>query len=103
MSPLCRRYVAQVINMIGLGMGLLVWGCTNMLVGWASGRFGIIVDADTLSSPVLNSFGAPCPLIRRPSSSPLRLPPAHAFAARGLLRSTIILVPVKCQTFLYTI
>jgi hypothetical protein len=26
-----------IIKCIGLGMGLLVWGLTNMLTGWASG------------------------------------------------------------------
>lgn len=26
-----------VINSIGLGMGMLIWGCTNMLMGWATG------------------------------------------------------------------
>lgn len=48
-----------VINMIGLGMGLLVWGCTNMLVGWASGRFGIqgLIEADPPTNPTLNSCG----------------------------------------------
>ena len=26
-----------IINSIGLGMGMLIWGCTNMLMGWATG------------------------------------------------------------------
>jgi len=30
-----------VIRMIGMGLGITIWGTTNMLMGWASGRFGI--------------------------------------------------------------
>ena len=30
-----------VIKLIGLSMGLLIWGSTNMLMGWASGQFGL--------------------------------------------------------------
>ena len=26
-----------VINLIGLGLALLIWGATNMLMGWATG------------------------------------------------------------------
>lgn len=29
-----------VINLIGLSMGLLIWGSCNMVCGWASGTFG---------------------------------------------------------------
>lgn len=32
-----------IINYIGMGMGILVWGSTNMLMGWASGTFGIYI------------------------------------------------------------
>jgi len=48
-----------VINWIGLSMGLLIWGCTNMLMVWASGRFGILIKAedDELQDRNLNSFG----------------------------------------------
>ena len=51
-----------VINAIGLGMGLLLWGCTNMLTGWASGRFinhALFPDvpADTLQTEWLNDLG----------------------------------------------
>ena len=28
-----------IIQMIGMGMGLLIWGSLNMLMGWASGSF----------------------------------------------------------------
>ena len=30
-----------VIRMIGMGLGVTLWGTTNMLMGWASGKFGI--------------------------------------------------------------
>jgi len=29
------------INSIGLSMGLLIWGAANMLMGWATGAFGL--------------------------------------------------------------
>jgi hypothetical protein len=28
------------LKLIGMGMGLLIWGSFNMLMGWASGTFG---------------------------------------------------------------
>lgn len=37
---------------IGLGLGIAVWGSSNMLIGWASGRFGILGAS---ASPVDNS------------------------------------------------
>ena len=41
-----------VIQLIGLGVGLSVWGTMNMLVGWASGRFGFMgVIAETAPTP----------------------------------------------------
>ena len=33
--------VVPIVKTIGLGIGLLVWGLVSMLVGWASGHFGI--------------------------------------------------------------
>merc|ERR1712216_1082835 len=30
-----------VIKLIGLSLGLLIWGSTNMLFGWSSGTFGL--------------------------------------------------------------
>ena len=29
------------IKLIGLSLGMLLWGTTNMLIGWATGRFGL--------------------------------------------------------------
>lgn len=34
-------FVVPIVKCIGLALGLLVWGGTNMLAGWASGRFGL--------------------------------------------------------------
>ena len=31
----------QIINRIGLSMGILIWGSANMLTGWATGIFGL--------------------------------------------------------------
>ncbi|XP_071087066.1 transmembrane protein 144-like isoform X1 [Haliotis cracherodii] len=33
--------VVPIIKTIGLGLGLCVWGSINLLVGWATGRFGL--------------------------------------------------------------
>eukprot|EP01099_Mayorella_cantabrigiensis_P006594 TRINITY_DN5546_c0_g2_i1.p1 TRINITY_DN5546_c0_g2~~TRINITY_DN5546_c0_g2_i1.p1 ORF type:complete len:348 (-),score=55.16 TRINITY_DN5546_c0_g2_i1:63-1106(-) len=30
-----------IIRMIGLGLGLLLWGNSNLIMGWASSRFGL--------------------------------------------------------------
>lgn len=31
----------RVINVLGVGMAVTTWGCAGMIVGWASGRFGV--------------------------------------------------------------
>jgi len=47
-----------IINMIGLGMGILVWGTVNCVVGWACGRFGLFGTQATIpSSPIINYLG----------------------------------------------
>ena len=30
-----------IVQCIGIGLGVSIWGCTNMLLGWASGHFGL--------------------------------------------------------------
>lgn len=30
-----------IIDAIGLGLGVLIWGSVNCVVGWAVGRFGL--------------------------------------------------------------
>jgi glucose uptake protein GlcU len=49
-----------VIKMIGLGQGMLIWGTTNMLVGWATGTFqlfGIKPHADVEVDRAMNYGG----------------------------------------------
>uniref|UniRef100_A0A6T0ASC8 Transmembrane protein 144 n=1 Tax=Emiliania huxleyi TaxID=2903 RepID=A0A6T0ASC8_EMIHU len=90
-----------VINSIGLGMGLLLWGCTNMLTGWASGRFlnhalfpG--VPADELRTEWLNDVGVAFVLVAlalytrvRPEDGspapPEHLPRGSAYASGNVL------------------
>jgi hypothetical protein len=47
-----------IINMIGLGMGILVWGTVNCIVGWATGRFGLFgINPSIPEYPVVNYLG----------------------------------------------
>jgi len=47
-----------IIQKIGIGMGTLLWGMTNMLTGWAAGTFGLFgVTKNIISTPVLNYLG----------------------------------------------
>lgn len=48
-----------VIKMIGLSLGLLIWGATNMLVGWGSGTFGKVIGLENHhpAHPALNYCG----------------------------------------------
>ena len=47
-----------VINLIGLGLALLIWGATNMLMGWATGVFGLFgTEKDHLENEALNYAG----------------------------------------------
>ena len=47
------------IKLIGLGLGMLIWGGSNLFVGWASGRFGLMgIDKNTgIEIPALNVVG----------------------------------------------
>ncbi|KAI2668600.1 Transmembrane protein 144 [Labeo rohita] len=48
-----------IVKTIGLGLGLLIWALFNLLLGWASSRFGWFgIGAETVSKPILNSCGA---------------------------------------------
>uniref|UniRef100_A0A8R1HWS7 Transmembrane protein 144 n=1 Tax=Caenorhabditis japonica TaxID=281687 RepID=A0A8R1HWS7_CAEJA len=47
-----------IMNTIGIGMGMLVWGTTNCVAGWAAGRFGLFgINATVPERPILNYFG----------------------------------------------
>ena len=46
------------IRFIGMGLGLILWGCTSMLIGWASGKFGLFgLNKQAISDPVMNYIG----------------------------------------------
>lgn len=50
--------VVPVIKCIGLSMGMLLWGSTNMLMGWATGRFGLFgIDQTIPANSDLNYAG----------------------------------------------
>lgn len=43
-----------IVQCIGVGLGVSIWGCTNMLLGWASGHFGLLgVKQEIASTPSL--------------------------------------------------
>ncbi|KAE9417914.1 hypothetical protein Angca_003269, partial [Angiostrongylus cantonensis] len=47
-----------IMNVLGLGMGMLIWGVTNCVTGWAVGRFGLFgINASIPTLPLLNYFG----------------------------------------------
>nr|CDJ90944.1 Protein of unknown function DUF1632 domain containing protein [Haemonchus contortus] len=47
-----------IMNILGLGMGMLIWGATNCICGWAVGRFGLFgVTAYVPALPLLNYLG----------------------------------------------
>jgi glucose uptake protein GlcU len=51
-------WVVPIVKTIGLSMGLLIWGMANMLIGWASGRFGLFgLTPNTIGKPLLNDLG----------------------------------------------
>ncbi len=51
--------VVPIIGLIGLGLGLLLWGLANMVVGWSIGVAGIepYIKAGHVNTPALNYAG----------------------------------------------
>nr|XP_046262930.1 transmembrane protein 144-like isoform X3 [Scatophagus argus] len=48
-----------IVKAIGLGLGILIWGSSSLLMGWASSRFGWFgITAQDVSRPILNYCGA---------------------------------------------
>uniref|UniRef100_A0A8C1WJX1 Transmembrane protein 144b n=1 Tax=Cyprinus carpio TaxID=7962 RepID=A0A8C1WJX1_CYPCA len=44
---------------IGLGLGILLWGSSGLLIGWTSSRFGWFgLNPEEVSKPIHNYFGA---------------------------------------------
>uniref|UniRef100_A0A3Q3SIG9 Transmembrane protein 144 n=1 Tax=Mastacembelus armatus TaxID=205130 RepID=A0A3Q3SIG9_9TELE len=51
--------VVPIVKAIGLGLGILIWGSSSLLMGWASSRFGWFgIVAEDVSRPILNFCGA---------------------------------------------
>jgi len=47
-----------IVQMIGLSLGLLLWGTSNLVMGWASGTFGLFgLQRQTVPFPALNYIG----------------------------------------------
>lgn len=47
-----------IINLMGLSLGLLIWNCFNVLLGWATGRFGMFgLCPEVPSNEVMNYIG----------------------------------------------
>jgi glucose uptake protein GlcU len=47
-----------IIKMIGMGLGLLIWGMVNLIMGWASGNFGLFgLNKQETDIPALNYVG----------------------------------------------
>ena len=49
-----------IIKMLGLSLGLLIWGQANMLIGWATGYFGLFgvkSQKDQVANQTLNFVG----------------------------------------------
>lgn len=50
--------VVPIIKTLGLGLGLCIWGMTNLLSGWSTGRFGLFgVTKDPPDNIPLNYVG----------------------------------------------
>ena len=50
--------VVPIINFIGLALGMLIWNCTNVFLGWASGRFGFFgICPQIPKDPIMNYIG----------------------------------------------
>lgn len=52
--------VVPIIDLLGLSLGMLLWGVTNMATGWAVGTFGLgaLLSPDPApSAPLLNYIG----------------------------------------------
>lgn len=53
-----------IINRIGIALGMLLWNFTNLLSGWASGRFGWFgIHPQVPQNEMLNYFGLALSLI----------------------------------------
>jgi hypothetical protein len=47
-----------IIQMIGLGVGMCLWGTATLIMGWASGRFGFLgINKQTVENQAMNIIG----------------------------------------------
>ncbi|XP_077589051.1 transmembrane protein 144b [Stigmatopora nigra] len=47
-----------IVKAIGLSLGVLIWGSSSLLIGWATSRFGWFgIPAESVSRPTLNFCG----------------------------------------------
>lgn len=50
--------VVPIIELIGLGLGVLLWGVANMVIGWMVGEIPLFLKhRQTVAMPVLNYVG----------------------------------------------
>lgn len=53
-----------IVKMIGLGMGMLLWGMANLIMGWSSGTFGLFnLRKEEVPKPILNYLGVVAALL----------------------------------------
>jgi len=52
--------VIPVVDRIGLGLGILIWGGFNLVIGWSVGHF---VFKETVNHPILNYIGVALALV----------------------------------------
>ncbi|XP_017328802.1 transmembrane protein 144b isoform X1 [Ictalurus punctatus] len=51
--------LVPVVKCVGLGLGMLLWGASGLLIGWASSLFGLFgLEPEVVSRPLLNYCGA---------------------------------------------
>jgi glucose uptake protein GlcU len=56
-----NAFCVPVIQCIGLGLGILIWGGSNLLMGWASGKFGFFgIKKQSSNNETLNILGVVC-------------------------------------------
>jgi glucose uptake protein GlcU len=50
--------VVPIVKCIGLGLGMCLWASSNLLIGWASGTFGLFgLKSQSVPVPALNYVG----------------------------------------------
>eukprot|EP01098_Paradermamoeba_levis_P016008 TRINITY_DN8414_c0_g1_i1.p1 TRINITY_DN8414_c0_g1~~TRINITY_DN8414_c0_g1_i1.p1 ORF type:complete len:344 (+),score=96.17 TRINITY_DN8414_c0_g1_i1:351-1382(+) len=51
--------VIPIVKTIGFSLGIMIWGVTNLFMGWITGYLGLFgLKQQTVSKPVLNVLGA---------------------------------------------